>query len=201
MQKGEKTKNRVLNSALNMVSQSGLELLTIGTLADSTGMSKSGLFAHFKSKEKLQTDLLEHASVLFAEQVIMPSLKRPRGLARIRVINRNWIEWVDGATPGGCVFIAASFEYDDRTGPVRDCLHKIVSKWQTFLALAARQTVRKREFGSSTDCEQFAYEFFSQMLGYHLFRRMLTQDKAKFLQSRSFENLISRYRQKPGNKR
>ena len=194
MQKGEKTKNRVLNDALNMVSRSGLELLTIGKLADSTGMSKSGLFAHFKSREKLQTDLLEHASVLFAEQVVMPSLKRPKGLARIRVMNRNWIEWIDSAAPGGCIFIAASFEYDDRPGRVRDYLHKIVSKWQTFIALAARDAVRKGEFGSSTDCGQFAYEFFSQQLGYHHYRRMLTADKAKFLQSSSFESLVSSYR-------
>ena len=201
MQKGEKTKNRVLDDALNMVSQSGLELLTIGKLADSTGMSKSGLFAHFKSKEKLQLEVLRHAAEVYTDAVLKPSLKKPRGISRIRAIRDNWIKWADTELPGGCVFIAASIEYDDRPGPVRDYLHDIQSKWIQSLSLVARHAVMAGDFEKSADCDQFAYEMFSQMLGYHHFKRMLTDTRAKTMQNRAFENLISRYRKKAGNKR
>ena len=188
-----KTKKRVLNSALDIVSQSGLELLTIGKLADSIGMSKSGLFAHFKSKEKLQLDVLEHAAAIFTDTVLRPSLKMPRGIPRIRALYENWNRWADNELPGGCVFTAASFEYDDRPGPVRDCLYDLQSKWIDSLSLIASHAVEEGVFKPSTDCDQFAYELFSLMIGYHHFRRMLTSDRAKSMQDLAFENLISRY--------
>jgi len=190
---GSKTKKRVLNSALDIVSESGLELLTIGKLADSTGMSKSGLFAHFKSKEKLQLEVLQHAAAIFTDTVLKPSLKKPRGLPRIRAVYENWNMWADNELPGGCVFIAASFEYDDRHGPVRDYLYDIQSKWINSLSRIANHAVQAGVFKPSTDCDQFAYELFSLMIGYHHFKRMLTSDRAKSMQDLAFENLISRY--------
>ena len=201
MEKSGKTKLRVLHSALAMVSQSGLELLTIGKLADSTGMSKSGLFAHFKSKEKLQLEVLRHAAEIFTDTVLRPSLKKPRGLQRVRAIQDNWIKWADTELPGGCVFIAASIEYDDQPGPVRDYLHDIQSKWIQSLSLVARHAVTAGAFEKSADCDQFAYEQFSLMLGYHHFKRMLTDARAKTMQNSAFENLILRYGQKAGNSR
>jgi len=188
-----KTKKRVLDSALGIVSESGLELLTIGKLADSTGMSKSGLFAHFKSKERLQLDVLEHAAAIFTDTVLKPSLKKPRGIPRIRALYENWNRWADNELPGGCVFTAASFEYDDRHGPVRDYLYDLQSKWINSLSLIANHAVKAGVFKPSTDCDQFAYELFSLMIGYHHFRRMLTSDRAKSMQDLAFENLISRY--------
>ena len=188
-----KTKLRVLNSALGIVSESGLELLTIGKLANSTGMSKSGLFAHFKSKERLQLDVLQHAAQIFTDTVLKPSLQKPRGIPRIRAVYENWNRWADNELPGGCVFIAASFEYDDRPGPVRDYLYDLQSKWIHSLSLVARHAVMEGDFAKSTDCDQFAYELFSLMIGYHHFKRMLTSDRAKSMQDMVFENLISRH--------
>ena len=191
---GSKTKLRVLDSALGIVSESGLELLTIGKLANSTGMSKSGLFSHFKSKERLQLDVLKHGAAIFTETVLKPSLKMPRGIPRIRAIYENWNRWADNELPGGCIFIAASFEYDDRPGAVRDYLHNLQSKWIQSLSLVARHAAMKGDFKKSTDSDQFAYELFSLMIGYHHFKRMLTSQKAKKMQDTAFENLIARHR-------
>ena len=188
-----KTKARVLDSALGIVSESGLELLTIGKLATSIGMSKSGLFAHFKSKEKLQLEVLRHAAELFTDTVLKPSLKKPRGIQRIRAVYENWNRWADNELPGGCIFIAASFEYDDRPGPVRDYLYDLQSKWIKSLSLIARHAVKVGVFKPETDCGQFAYEMFSLMIGYHHFKRMLTSERAKNMQDMAFENLISRH--------
>jgi AcrR family transcriptional regulator len=158
-------------------------------------MSKSGLFAHFKSKERLQLDVLQHAAQIFTDMVLKPSLKKPRGIPRIRALYENWNIWADNELPGGCLFIAASFEYDDRPGPVRDYLYDLQSKWIESLSLIANHAVNAGVFKSSTDCGQFAYELFSLMIGYHHFKRMLTSDRAKSMQDLAFENLISRHQQ------
>src|SRR5262245_18016589 len=122
MRKGESTRNLILNEAVAFASRVGLEGLSIGSLAGRLDMSKSGLFAHFGSKEELQLLTLKQAQTLFRERVFSPALEEPRGLPRLRALFSNWLAWVEqnDELPGGCLMLAASAEYDDRPGPVRD---------------------------------------------------------------------------------
>ena len=123
MRKGQRTRADILGQAVAVASEYGLEGLTIGSLADRLGMSKSGLFAHFGSKEDLQLETLKIARERFERVVFSPALATPRGLPRLRELFRRWLAWADDpAMPGGCVIIGATIEYDDRPGPVRDAL-------------------------------------------------------------------------------
>jgi len=124
MRKGEQTRTLILNEAVALASQVGLEGLSIGSLAGRLDMSKSGLFAHFGSKEDLQVRTLRRAQELFLEQVVSPALKQAQGLPRLRNLFSNWLAWLESNDdlPGGCLMLAASVEYDDRPGAVRDLL-------------------------------------------------------------------------------
>src|SRR5690349_8527699 len=118
MGKGADTREAILGRAVTLARSVGLDGITIGTLASETGLSKSGLFAHFQSKEKLQLEILELAAAQFTDEVFRPALAKPRGIPRLRAIFDRWLAW--GQKPGGCLFIAASAELDDQPGPVRD---------------------------------------------------------------------------------
>src|SRR6267142_507758 len=121
--KGEQTKAAILDEALQISSRLGLEGLTIGSLAEATGMSKSGLFAHFGSREDLQLAVLEHAAQRYGELVFVPVLKIERGLPRLRALFERWLDWtLASGLPGGCIMISAANEYDDRPGPIRDAV-------------------------------------------------------------------------------
>src|SRR3989442_4726407 len=121
MRKGANTRNAILPHATGLASQVGLTGLTIGALADHLRLSKSGLFAHFRSKEALQIQVLEHAAASFVEAVVRPALQQPRGEPRMRALFERWLEWEQAeALPGGCVFVAAASELVDRPGPARD---------------------------------------------------------------------------------
>ena len=122
MGKGEATRVAVLDEATRLASQVGLGGLTIGSLATQTGLSKSGLFAHFRAKESLQVQVLEHAAAQFRDFVIVPALAAPRGEPRLRELFDRWLDWIGNGLPGGCLFISASYEFDDQPGPVRDVL-------------------------------------------------------------------------------
>ena len=119
MSKGDDTRRAILAEALDLTSEVGLEGLTIGVLAKLVGMSKSGLYAHFASKEELQVAVLEAAAGLFREQVFEPAKRQPRGLPRIQALFDRWLDWSATVLSGGCPFIAASTEFDDRPGPGR----------------------------------------------------------------------------------
>ena len=111
--KGEQTRAAILDEALRIASRLGLEGLTIGSLADATGMSKSGLFAHFGSREELQLAVLEHAAQRYGETVLVPALKIDRGLPRLRAMFERWLDWASASgLPGGCIMIAAAHEYE-----------------------------------------------------------------------------------------
>src|SRR5262245_6509341 len=121
--KGERTRAAILDVALRLVSKAGLDGLTIGTLADATGMSKSGLFAHFGSREELLLAVLAHGQAQFGEVVFQPAMAKPRGLPRLRAMFVNWLDWTESAElPGGCPMIGGATEFDDRPGPVREML-------------------------------------------------------------------------------
>jgi AcrR family transcriptional regulator len=137
MGKGAETRDLILRRALDLASIDGLEQLTIGLLAKTVGMSKSGLFAHFKSKEQLQLSVLQAATERFVRDVVSPALRRPRGRPRVEALFELWLAW-ESAFPGGCPYQAAIVEFDDRPGVVRDYLVETQRDWQDAITQAVR---------------------------------------------------------------
>src|SRR5690242_16674372 len=128
LRKGEVTRSAILDRAGAMATEVGLEGLTIGALASDLDMSKSGLFAHFRSKEELQMQVIERQREKFVDEVVRPVLSVPGGEPRVRALFERWLAW-RGSQPGGCFFANASFELDDRPGPVRDRLAELQREW------------------------------------------------------------------------
>lgn len=193
MGKGAETRERILDRALRLASRDGLEGLTLGSLASELRLSKSGLFAHFRSKEDLQIQVLQEIVTRFRETVILPALSAPRGEPRVRAIFENWIKWEsDKGMPGGCPMVAASVELDDRPGPPRDLLVNAQTLLMATLAKAARIAIESGHFRPDLDCEQFAFEFYSLMLGFHHAARLLRDDKAEDRTRTAFNHLVSR---------
>lgn len=192
MTKGETTRTAILEQAFATASRLGLEGLTIGHLADEVGLSKSGLFAHFRSKEELQLQVLETAVERFVETVVAPALKEPRGEPRVRALFERWMEWeTANFQPGGCIFIATANELDDRPGPLRDRLVAYQRDWLETLATAARIAVQEGHFRSGLDVQQFAYDLYAVILAYHHFSRLLRDPVAEDRARRSFEGLLA----------
>jgi AcrR family transcriptional regulator len=193
MKKGEDRKRTILQHGLQMASQLGLESVTIGLLAKETRMSKSGLFAHFQSKEKLQIAILEHAGNDFSENIILPALKTQAGILRIRSLVENWIVWSDNLQ-GGCLFVSASTEYSDRPGHVRTVLLKQQEEWIDTLKRIAESAIKVGDFRKEIDSGQFAFELYSLLLGFHYFHQLLQDTATKKRQEAALEHLIDRYR-------
>ena len=193
MSKGEATRAAILDDALSLASRIGLEGLSIGELAKRTEMSKSGLFAHFSSKENLQVEVLRVAAQRFAEMVVAPAIRKPRGAPRVRALFENWLRWSKADfSPGGCIFIAASTELDDRPGPTRDFLVGAQRDFMATMAKSAQIAVEEGHFRSDLDTEQFAYEMYSIYLSYHHFARLLRSPHAERRARRAFEALLER---------
>ena len=190
MSKGEDTRSSILSQALHQASEVGLEGLTVGTLASKAGMSKSGLYAHFGSKEDLQCQVLDAAAALFVDVVMTQTLKQPRGLPRVRKLYSVWLDWATRELSGGCLFIAAATEYDDREGPVRDRLIHHLRDVLGAIARAGRIAVEEGHFLADLDVEQFAYEFWAILLGYHHYVRLLRREDARQRADQAFERLI-----------
>jgi len=190
--KGETTRAAILDRALATASEIGLEGLSIGGLAKDVGMSKSGLFGHFQSKEDLQIQVLETAIGRFVARVVTPAFKEPRGLPRLRALLENWLEWSrQPGLPGGCIFIAAANEMDDRPGAVRDRLVAYQRDWIDTLSMAARIAVEEGHLTPDLDTEQFAYDFYALIMGYHLYSRLMRDHDAEARARRSFERLLA----------
>ena len=147
--KGATTREAILARSYAMACVSGLEGLTIGALAEQVGMSKSGVFAHFGSREDLQLATLDVAGQRFLQHVLVPALQAPRGLARLRTIMRNWFDWVRHEQDGGCLFLAAASEFDDRPGAVRDRLLRHETEWREQLARAVQLAMDLNELEAS----------------------------------------------------
>lgn len=195
--KGEDTRSAVLGTALSLATQVGLEGVTIGKLADTVGMSKSGLFAHFSSKENLQAAIIEEAIARFVATVIAPALKKPRGEPRLRALIERWLDWSKADfLPGGCIFVAAQVELDDRPGPARDRLVESQRDWLGVLAQAARIAVEEKQFRKDLDVEQLAHEVFSIAYGYHFLRRIVDPAEAERRARAAFDRLIENARVK-----
>jgi AcrR family transcriptional regulator len=192
--KGERTRAAILDEALRIVSKAGLDGLTIGTLADATGMSKSGLFAHFGSREELLLAVLAHGQAEFAEVVFQPAMAKPRGLPRLRSMFVNWLDWTESAElPGGCPMIGGATEFDDRPGPVRDMLAGGQRTWIETLKRAVRQAVEEGQLAADTDPEQIAFEIFGIALVVHHHRRLLGYKKARERALIALDSQLKRY--------
>jgi AcrR family transcriptional regulator len=191
MGKGEETKQAIVDQALELVSTVGLDKLTIGALANATGMSKSGLFAHFKSKEQLQLQVLEEARERYVEMVARPAFKEPRGEARLRaLVERTLQEWED-SLPGGCIFHAVAAELDDQPGPARDYLVAIQQEQRKMFERAARMAIETGEFREDLDVDLFVFQLSAITGAYHHFGRLLGDPDAHKLARRSFESLLA----------
>jgi AcrR family transcriptional regulator len=189
--KGERTHIAILDRATGLASQVGLTGLTIGVLAEDLKLSKSGLFAHFQSKEALQIEVLEHAAQRFAETVVRPALHEPRGRSRMQALFDRWIAWErDEALPGGCIFVAATAELDDRPGPVRDRLVSLQRDWINVLATSFSKGVESGHFRRDADPEQFAQDMYGVMLALHFHSRLMTDPGAESRARRAFAALL-----------
>jgi len=191
--KGERTRAAILDAALRIVSKAGLDGLTIGTLDDATGMSKSGLFAHFGSREELLLAVLAHGQAEFTEVVFQPAMAKPRGLPRLKAMFINWLDWTESAElPGGCPMIGGATEFDDKPGPVRDMLAGGQRTWIDTLKRTVRQAVEEGQLPGGTDPEQIAFEMFGIALVVHHHRRLLGYPKARARALAALDKLLSR---------
>jgi AcrR family transcriptional regulator len=192
VRKGEQTREAILGRALTLASRVGLDGLTIGTLAGELEISKSGLFAHFRSKEALVVQLLERAAERYREVVIAPALAAPRGEPRVRKLFELGLRWPELVPqPGGCIFITASVELDDRPGPARDLLVRFLKEKLEFLAGAVRRAVEAGHFHAKVDPEQFAFEMEAIGRMWHESSRLMRDPRADERAHRAFEALVA----------
>jgi AcrR family transcriptional regulator len=182
--KGERTRTVILETAARLATEEGLEPLSIGRLADATGMSKSGLFAHFGSKEELQIATVEHAAALFVDEVIAPAREAPKGVARVWALCDHMIAYTERAVfPGGCFFAATASEFTHRPGPVRDRIAGMIGSWLSYLEHAVEQAQAAGELDPSVPAREIAFQLdaFAQAanMQFQLFRDEQVFDDAR----------------------
>ena len=191
MRKGQLTHQAILDESVHLASRLGLLGLSVGGLADEVEMSKSGLFAHFRSKQQLQLETLAHARRLFIDVVVRPTLSVPDGEQRLRALVERWFGWADESLGGGCLFVAAAVELDDQPGPLRDALVASEREWRGLLRSVVRAAVDAGEFTTELDPDQFSYELHALMLAYHHSSRLLTgRDEAAMRTRSGLERLM-----------
>lgn len=188
MRKGELTKQAILDVAVRMARYSGLSGLTIGSLAAAADMSKSGVYAHFKSKEALQLACMERNREQFIDEVIRPALAKPRGVARLQAIVESWMQWY--SRPGGCLFLAAASEFDDMPGQLRDQMVADQRDLLDSLARIASTAVAEGEFAEDTDVLQVGQEVFGILLAYNWMSRILSYPDAADRTWTAFNRLV-----------
>ena len=191
MRKGEATKVDILDAAVEAARRDGLDALTIGGLAKALEMSKSGLFAHFQSKQNLQCAVLEHAAEVYYEQVMRPAFAQPRGEPRLRALFDNWLAWAQSdEIDGGCIFLAAATELDDKEGPVRDQLVKTQDQWLTALRRCIRIAQDEGHFRKDLDVDLVAYQFYANMMSYHFYARLMRDATSESRARQTFDQLL-----------
>ena len=193
LQKGQQTRQVILEAALALAAQVGLEGLSIGALAEVTHMSKSGVFAHFGSREELQISVIQEYYARFADEVFYPAMQEPRGLPRVRALFANWMQRVAVEIQSGCIFISGAVEIDDRPGPVRDALASSVTAWLQALYRAVVQARQEKQLMDDADEEQMAFEIHGLILALHYEARFLNRPGAVDRANRGFENILARY--------
>src|SRR5215217_2585763 len=188
MSKGTTTRSRIVETALRAASVDGIEGITLGRVAADVGMSKSGLFAHFDSKEALQVAVIDAAAEKFAAVVVAPALSAPRGEPRLRALFEHWLKWEQNESlPGGCVFMHAAAELDDRPGPVRDALVHQQQRWLDTLAKAVRLTIDAGHFRPDVEPSLFAFQLYGIVVAYYHASRLFRDPAAKAHAERAFD--------------
>lgn len=194
MRKGQQTRSAILEQALAVASRTGLAGLTIGSLAERSGLSKSGLFAHFGSKEGLQLAVIQGVRELYSRLVFQPAMQQQPGLPRLRAIVQNWLEWTAGANlPGGCIMTAAAHEFDDCPGAVRELVSQSLRELRKTLARSVRLAAEAGQLHADIDAEQLAFEICALYQGAQLDARLFGDARAGERALIAFENLIERH--------
>ncbi|HKE49086.1 MAG TPA: TetR/AcrR family transcriptional regulator [Rhodanobacteraceae bacterium] len=191
--KGAATRDSIIERAYQMVRREGFEGLSIGTVASSVGMSKSGVFAHFGSREDLQIAVLDAAAQRFTENVFLPAIRERRGLPRLEAIGRRWMKWLR-SEQGGCPMVSAAIEYDDRPGPIRDRVIVYQTRLRKELARAISMAVETGELKADTDPAQLAFEIFGVELVMHHDWRLFGFDEASERAERALDRLLASYK-------
>lgn len=191
--KGQQTKAVIVEAALGLASQIGLEGLSIGALAEITGMSKSGVFAHFGSREELQISVVREYHARFEREIFYPALDSERGLPRLQALFDRWMVRTSTEIDSGCIYISGAVEFDDRTGPVRDALVTSVSSWQDALRRAVELAQKEKHLQSGLDPQQIAFEIHGLILALHYEARFLRRTGAMQRAREGFARLIERY--------
>jgi len=197
LQKGQQTRAAILDAALGMASHMGLEGLSIGALAEVTGMSKSGVFAHFGSREELQISVIREYHARFEEEVFFPAIDEPRGLPRLTTLFERWIRRVSVELDSGCIYISGAVEFDDRPGPVRDALASMVMAWHSALARAIAIAVEEGHLQADTDPQQMLFELHGLILALHHDARFLRNPGVLDRARRGFARVIADYQTAP----
>src|SRR5678809_417488 len=164
--KGRQTRAAIVDAALALASHIGLEGLSIGALAEVTGMSKSGVFAHFGSREELQISVVREYHLKFEEEVFRPSMAAARGLPRLRALFDRWLKRVSVEIDSGCIYISGAVEFDDRPGPVRDALVDMVNTWQLALERAIGAAVAEGHLRADAGAEMRARAALERLLAH-----------------------------------
>lgn len=199
--KSSATRERILQQGLELLSREGMAGVTLGTLADRVGMSKSGLFAHFRSKDEFQIGLLEYVERFAAPHVVGPAMEEPEGLPRLTAFVRRWLGWSHRAgLPGGCPVAAAMFEMDDVVGPVRDKVVAMEAEWRGLLARIVREAVARGDLRADLDVDQFVWELCGIYLGHHTSSRFLRDADADARAWTAYEALLARARPASGRR-
>lgn len=191
MRKGELTRAAILETALELASREGLEGLTIGLLADQMQMSKSGVFAHFGSREDLQLEVIKLYHANFEQEVFYPALKEKRGLPRLQAMFLLWVNRTSIEIDSGCIYISGAVEYDDRPGELREKLSAMVSTWQSALRRATVQAIECGDLKQDTDPDQLVFEMYGLILALHHDARFLKLPESFDRVQRGFKRLIT----------
>jgi AcrR family transcriptional regulator len=191
--KGQATRAAILDAALGLASHMGLEGLSIGALAEVTQMSKSGVFAHFGSREELQISVVREYHARFEEEVFHPALTEPRGLPRLRTLFERWVKRVSVEIDSGCIYISGAVEFDDRPGPVRDALASMVRAWHSALERAIRIAIDEGHLKPDVDATQMLFEIHGLILALHHDARFLRLPGALQRAQRAFDHVLAHY--------
>ena len=192
-QKGQQTKAAIVDAALGLATQIGLEGLSIGALAEVTQMSKSGVFAHFGSREELQISVIREYHSRFEQEVFYPALSEPRGLPRLRAMFANWMQRTSVEIDSGCLYISGAVEFDDRAGPVRDALASSVNTWLAALRRAIQSARELGHLRPDVDDEQVLFEIHGLILALHYEARFLKNPGSIARANAGFANILRRY--------
>ena len=193
MQKGQQTKAAIVDAALGLATQIGLEGLSIGALAEVTQMSKSGVFAHFGSREELQISVIREYHRRFEDEVFYPAMREDRGLPRLRALFANWMKRTSVEIDSGCIYISGAVEFDDRPGPVRDALASSVRTWHSAMKRAIQSAMAEGQLDGDVEEEQMLFEIHGLILALHYEARFLKDEGAFARSNRGFENILRRY--------